>query len=101
MKIIRKVTHLYHSLKTVVKVNFENFIQHMENDYGDEELMDEKKKEFYEDYFPHQEGMLEGSCQDIQENFQQKVSLPLVENEIDQHLDVEIHVPFPDFDEDI
>ena len=45
--------------------------------------------------------MLEGSCQDIQENFQQIVALPLAENEIDQHLDVGIHVPFPDFYEDI
>ena len=32
------------------QVNFENFIQHMENDYGDEELMDEEIKEFLEDY---------------------------------------------------
>ena len=45
--------------------------------------------------------MLEGSCQDIQENFQQTLALPLVENEIDQHLDVDIHVPFHEFVEDI
>ena len=29
------------------------------------------------------------------------VTLPLDENEIDQHLDVDIHVPFPEFVEDI
>ena len=74
-------------------------MQHM--DYGDEDLMDEEIKEFYEDYFQHQEWMLEGSCQDIKENFQQIVTLPLAENEIDQHLDVGIHVPFPEFNEDI
>ena len=45
--------------------------------------------------------MLEGSCQDIQENFQQTVTLPLDENKIYQHLNVDIHVPFPEFDEDI
>ena len=28
------------------QVNFENFMQHMEDDYGDKELMDEKIKEF-------------------------------------------------------
>ena len=39
-------------------------MQHMEDDYGDEELMDEEIKEFYEDYFQHQ-GMLEDSCQYI------------------------------------
>ena len=44
--------------------------------------------------------MLEGSSQDIQENFQQTVALPLAENEINQHIDVEIHVPFRGFDED-
>ena len=43
--------------------------------------------------------MLEGSCQYIQENFQQTVALPLAENEINQHIDVEIHVPFPTLDE--
>ena len=37
----------------------------MENYYGDEELMDEEIKEFYEYYFQHREGMLEGSCQDF------------------------------------
>ena len=43
--------------------------------------------------------MLEGNCQYIQENFQQTVALPLDENEIDQHLHVDMHVPFPEFDE--
>ena len=33
-------------------------MQHMEDDYGDEELRDEEIKEFYEDYFQHREGML-------------------------------------------
>ena len=32
------------------QVNFEKFIQHMEDGYGDEELMDEEIKEFLEDY---------------------------------------------------
>ena len=32
------------------QVNFENFMQHMEDDYGVEELMDEEIKEFLEDY---------------------------------------------------
>ena len=50
--------------------------------------MDEEIKEFYEYYFQHREGMLEGSCQDVQENFQQTVTLPLAENEIDRQLDV-------------
>ena len=43
--------------------------------------------------------MLEGSRQDIQENFQQTIALPLADNEIDQHLDVDIHVLFQEFDE--
>ena len=73
----------------------------MEDDYSDEKIMDEEIKEYYEDYFQHREGKLEGSCQDIQENFQQTVALPLDGNEIDQHLDVEIHVNLPKFDEDI
>ena len=71
----------------------------MEDDYGEKELMDEEIKEFYEDFFQHREGMLQGSFQDIQENFQQTVALPLPENEIDEQLDVEINVPFPEFDE--
>ena len=45
--------------------------------------------------------MLEGIFQYIQEKFQQTLALPLDENEIDQHLDVEIHVPFLEFDEGI
>ena len=45
--------------------------------------------------------MLESSHQDIQEKFQQIIALPSTKNEIDQHLDVDIHVHFPEFDEDI
>ena len=30
-------------------------MQHMEDDYGDEELIDEEIKEFYEGYFHHRE----------------------------------------------
>ena len=44
--------------------------------------MDEEIKEFYKDYVQHREGMLEAICQDIHENFQQTVALPLDENEI-------------------
>ena len=83
------------------QVNFENCIQHMENYYGDEELMDEEIRQFCEDYFQHQEGMLEGSCQDIQEKLYQTVTIPLAKNEIYQQLDVDIHVPFLEFNEDI
>ena len=63
--------------------------------------MDEEIKEFHEDYFQHREGMLEGSYQYIQENFQQTIALPLAKNEIEQHIDVDIHVHFPEFNKDI
>ena len=58
-------------------------------------------KSFMKTIFQNQGEMLKGSCQYIQENFQQTVALPLDENEIDKHIDVDIHVPFPEFDEDI
>lgn len=36
----------------------------MENDYDDEELRDEEIKEFYEEYFQHQEGNEDDRLQD-------------------------------------
>ena len=43
-----KESHLSLSLfENCFQVVFENLMQHMEDDYGDEELMDEEMKEFY------------------------------------------------------
>ena len=45
--------------------------------------------------------MLEDNCHDSQDNFQQNVASPLAENQIDHHLDVDIHVPIYGIDVDV
>ena len=76
-------------------------MQHVENEFGDEELMDEEIKEYYEYYFQHQKDMLDDNCYDIQQDLQLNIVNPLAKNETAQHFSVEIHAPFPTFVEDI
>jgi hypothetical protein len=62
--------------------DFEIFMQHMKNEFGNEELMDEEIKEFYEDYFQQQEEKVEDNYHDNEKNFQKTVASSLAENEL-------------------
>jgi hypothetical protein len=82
--------------------HFESFIQNLENVYGDEEFMDKEIIEaIYENPFQHQGEKIEDSCHYIQQDLQQNIVNLLAQNETDRDLNVEIHIPFPEFDGDI
>lgn len=67
--------------------HFEDFIQNMENSYGDEEFMDEQILEaLYENPFHHQDEM---------------VTSLLLENEVDQHPNLDNYDSSPEFEENL
>ena len=78
--------------------HFENFIQHLEIFYEDNEFMDDEIIEgFYENPFQNHKEIEEDSCHDIQINFQQTKASPLAEKEVDQHLDEDNYVSSIEF----
>ena len=82
--------------------HFENFIEHMENAYEDDEFMDEEILEaIYENPFQHQEHILEHNRYEDKVDFQQTLSSPLTEGETDQNFNDESHVLSIEFDENL
>jgi hypothetical protein len=80
--------------------HFENFIEHLENAYEDDEFMDEEILEaIYENPFQHQEHKLEHNCYEDEVDLQQTLSSPLKEDEVDYDSNDEGYVSSPEFDE--